>query len=307
MSAPDLNTLSLPELYRVLARGGAIYRLLALARDEDLGRQRDGGDVTSDFCIPEDAHASFRVVLRERGVISGLSAVPELLQLFAPHATFEPAVADGDRCKKGALLGTLSGPTREVLCAERTLLNLIGRLSGVATRAAEFVRAVEGTGAVILDTRKTTPGLRVLEKYAARCGGAHCHRLGLHDAVLVKDNHIAGVPLAELPARITQLAKDARGWQPDLKFVEVEVDSLEQFNTVLGIEVVDIVLLDNFNRRDLRTAVRRRDKLAPTVKLEASGGVTLETVLAIAETGVDRVSVGSITHGARSLDVGLDA
>lgn len=169
------------------------------------------------------------------------------------------------------------------------------------------MRAIEGTGAVILDTRKTTPGLRALEKYATRCGGAHCHRLGLHDAVLVKDNHIAGVPLGELPAMITQLAKDARGWQPNLQFVEVEVDSLVQFDAVLGTEALDIVLLDNFNRRDLRTAVRRRNAHAQNVKLEASGGVTLDTVRAIAETGVDRVSVGSITHGARSLDVGLDA
>lgn len=303
----DLNSLPLGALFDELSRDGAVRRLLELARDEDLG-PREGGDVTSRSIIPDSARSEMILHTREGGVCAGLRAVPLLLDVFAADASFTPALADGDEFPKDAALGALEGRTRDLLAVERTLLNLIGRCCGVATRTRAFVRAVEGTGAAICETRKTLPGHRALDKYSCRCGGATLHRLALHDAALYKDNHLAHVPLDELPARLADAAAKARAAAP-LRFVEVEVDSLEQLERVLTLPrgVIDIILLDNMTLGSLRRAVALRGVSEARPLLEASGGVRLETVRDIAATGVDRISVGSLTHGAPSLDVGLDA
>jgi len=300
---PDLNALSLDDLFSTLARGGRVRRLLEIARDEDLG---DRGDITTDSIIDAAARGEAQLVMREVGVVSGLAAIPMLFDVFESEIAWRPRERDGRVIASAPItLGSLSGPLRDILIVERTLLNLVGRLSGIATLARRYVEAVRSTNAVICDTRKTTPGLRALEKYAVRCGGAALHRIGLYDAVLYKDNHLAHIPPDELTEHVNQAARRARSTHSDLAFVEVEVDSLGQLDRILACEpgLIDIVLLDNMSLEDLREARRR---VSDTFSLEASGGVTLETVRAIAETGVDRISVGAITHHAVSLDVGLD-
>jgi nicotinate-nucleotide pyrophosphorylase (carboxylating) len=305
----DINTLPLPELYRRLQSTGLIHRLLLLARDEDLGEPGPLSDVTSAVTVPEREAGAAAMVARSTGVIAGMAAVPELLSAFGCDVSVRDAFADGQRAPSGATLTELRGLKRDLLAIERTALNLIGRLSGIATLTAEFVAAIgSGTRAAIYDTRKTTPGLRALEKYAVRCGGGRCHRLGLHDAVLIKDNHLTGVPTAKIAACVAEASATARRLHPRIQFVEVEVDSLEQLAQVLTLPQgsVDIVLLDNMDLHALREAVRMRDAVATRPELEASGGARLETVRAIAQTGVERISVGALTHRAVSLDVALD-
>jgi len=317
----DLNGLSLEALYEHLAAGGAVRRLLELARDEDLGfaepprrpgdREGDarrGLDVTTAACIAPERRCRAALVARSGGVVSGLAAFPELLRVFAPSCVLAPMARDGGRVAPGATAAEIQGPLDEVLELERTALNLIGRMSGIATRTAEFARAIPaGSRAALYDTRKTTPGMRALEKYAVRCGGGRCHRLGLFDAALIKDNHLAGVPVRGLAAFVRDAATRARAIAA-LRFVEVEVDTLAQFDALLTLPrgTVEIVLLDNMEPEDLRRAAALRDARAPWLELEASGGVTLATIREIAGTGVDRISVGGLTHGAVSLDVALD-
>lgn len=323
MSMHDLNVMPLPELYTHLARGqeGLVARLLELARDEDLGPdwERDG-DITSRVFVPGYVRATARVAFRAPGVVCGLAALEQLLHTFKADVDHRVLIADGQTAEAGAPVAELDGRLRDILRVERTLLNLVGRLSGIATRTARFVAAARaaGTRVHVLDTRKTSPGLRVLEKYAVRCGGGHSHRLGLYDAVLLKDNHLAGRagraadPLsgAALVQAVTHAARQARdeGPREGLRFVELEVDTLDQVRSILeaGGCGVDIVLLDNMDARTLAEAAVMRAALCPRMLLEASGGVTLETIGAIARTGVDRISVGSLTHGATWLDVGLD-
>lgn len=318
--ASDLNALPLPELYAQFERTGMIRRLLELARDEDLGlsptrapngRLRGGvGDVTTAACIAPGRRAVAHLVARAPGVISGLACVPELLSIFAPGCAVELRARDGERVSGGSVLAVFRGALDETLELERTMLNLVGRLCGVASRTAEFVALLpKGSRARLYDTRKTTPGLRVLEKYAVRCGGGLCHRLGLHDAVLIKDNHLAGVGVRELAAFVAKAAAEARRLAPGaVSFVEVEVDTLDQFRALLGLApgVVDIVLLDNMGPALLREAARLRDAEAPSLQLEASGGITKDSLADVAATGVDRISTGSLTHSAVSLDVALD-
>lgn len=316
----EINAMSLPALFRHLAAGGLVRRLLEIARDEDLGvgpldaAGRGGaptggsGDATSDCCIGPERMGVGLVVARSGGVMAGLDALPMLLELFAPSCKGEVHVRDGERAEPGATVATVRGALDEVLALERTLLNLVGRLSGIATRTAEFVAAIPaGSRAGLYDTRKTTPGLRVLEKYAVRCGGGRSHRMGLHDAVLIKDNHLAGVGVGELAAFVALAAAKARG-AGSLLFVEVEVDTLEQFGALLTLPegVVDIVLLDNMSCAQMSEAAARRDRTNPALELEASGGVTLASLPGIAATGVDRISVGGLTHSAVSLDVAMD-
>lgn len=306
---PDLNALTLPELYKTLSQSGLVRRLLELAREEDLGI---AGDVTSLASVSPSLRSRAQIVARQPGVISGLAVVPELVSLFAPSIRAELRVADGTiTTQPSTTIAVLEGSRRELLGIERTLLNVIGRMSGVATTAHRFVAALKHGGplrAEVYDTRKTTPGLRVLEKYAVRCGGARCHRIGLFDAMLVKDNHIAGVSVGELPEVIRRASQAARAIQPDLSFVQVEVDSLDQLGAILTLPrgVVDIVLLDNMNLSQLSEAVRLRDASESRPALEASGGVRLDSVRAIGETGVDRISAGAITHGAVWLDIAMD-
>jgi len=323
MIAPqDLNTLSLPHLYASLTKTGLVARLLALAFEEDLGTTvPEGhnwhgnliGDITTECCVPPSRMAKAHLVARRGGVIAGLEVAEEGRQLFAPACSIHCPVTDGTHVPPATTVAIVEGPLDEILGLERTLLNLIGRMSGIATRTAAFVATLPPGGrARLYDTRKTTPGLRVLEKYAVRCGGGFCHRIGLFDAVLIKDNHIAGTPVARLAEVIAAAAQKARtlgaarGRPPS--FIEVEVDSLDQFEALLNLPagVIDIVLLDNMGPEMLRIAAAQRNARNPALQLESSGGVTLETLPALASTGVDRISVGGLTHAAVSLDVALD-
>lgn len=300
----DMNALSLPELFSALTADGSLDRLLSAARAEDLA---DSGDVTTQSIIHDESDVRAAGVARQAGTIAGLAVIPRLLEVFECDVRFESVASDGEACAAGQVLWRLLGDLRPILAVERTMLNLIGRLSGIATLTRCYVEAIAGTTAVICDTRKTTPGMRFLEKYAVRCGGGTLHRLGLHDAVLFKDNHLQHLGPGEFAPTVAAAAKAARD-RYDLRFVEVEIDTLEQLRLVLEIEpgLIDMVLLDNMSLDQMRDAVICRDKLAPEILLEASGSITLDTVRAVAETGVDRISVGALTHSAPSLDVALD-
>jgi len=261
---------------------------------EDLGR---AGDITAQACIPADAELSAAFVTRRGGVVAGLACARLALFELDPFAHFHGETYDGQIVAAGAVLARVRGKARAILTAERTALNLLGRLSGVATLTRDYVDAVAGTRARITDTRKTTPGLRALEKYAVRCGGGVNHRFGLDDAILIKDNHIAAC------GSLGEAVRRAKAFSGHTMKVEVEVDSLLQLQEALASDP-DVIMLDNFTVEDLREAVRAT---AGRVILEASGGVELHTVRAIAETGVDVISVGALTHSARVLDIGLDA
>jgi len=271
-----------------------IAPIVRAALAEDLGR---AGDVTAQACIPADAELACTFGARRAGVVAGLACVRLAMAELDPAIVLEPRVSDGDAVAAGTVLAVVRGNARAVLTAERTALNLLGRLCGVATLTREYVDAVAGTKARITDTRKTTPGLRALEKYAVRCGGGVNHRFGLDDAILIKDNHVAAC------GSVGEAVRRAKAFAGHLMKVEVEVDNLDQLHEALA-ERPDVVMLDNFSLADLAEAVRIT---AGRVVLEASGGVTLETVRAIAETGVDVISVGALTHSAKVLDIGLDA
>lgn len=295
----------LSALYDELSQTGLIRKAIRLAKAEDLGDE--SVDITSDVIVPEASRVTADVVAREPGVAAGLAMVGDILDAFAPATVFRELVRDGRPFEGGAVLGTLLGSRRQILTAERTLLNFLGRLCGVATQARAYVDAVgEGVKAKIYDTRKTTPGLRALEKYAVRCGGAESHRMGLHDAVLIKDNHLAGIARERVAAVVSTAAEAAR--ERKVEFIEIEADTLEQVEAFLGVEqgLIDFILLDNMSLDQLREAVALRDRMNPSIQLEASGGVTLESVREIALTGVDRISSGAMTHAARWLDISLD-
>jgi nicotinate-nucleotide pyrophosphorylase (carboxylating) len=281
------------------AEADAARSLIRLALAEDFG---DRGDVTSLATIPENTTGGAGFVARAAGVVAGLPVVTLVLEAVDPRLTLSTLVADGTGVAKGDTIATVSGPMRSLLAAERTALNFLQRLSGVATLTRPFVDAVAGTKARILDTRKTTPGWRLLEKYAVRCGGGHNHRVGLYDGVLIKDNHLAA--LGGGPDAIRAAVAAARRDAPDLP-VEVEVDSEAQFEVALACGP-EFILLDNMPAATMARCVIRRDAVAPGVLLEASGGINLDTVGAIAAAGVDRISVGALTHSAPALDVALD-
>ena len=299
----DLNDLTLAALFEALTDDGSLARLLEAARREDLA---EVGDVTTTAMFEDGRAVRAAGVTRPACVVSGMAAVPGILTAFDCGAELETLAEDGQRCPEGETLWRLHGEIGPILTVERTLLNIVGRLCGIATLTARFVEQVAGTRAVICDTRKTTPGLRGLEKYAVGCGGGTLHRLGLHDAVLLKDNHLAHLGPTELVPAVTRAVTAARSTY-ELRFVEVEVDDLEQLELLLGMpdELIDIVLLDNMSPQQMREAVALRDAAAGRVKLEASGGIGLDEVRAVAETGVDRISVGALTHGATSTDVSL--
>jgi nicotinate-nucleotide pyrophosphorylase (carboxylating) len=261
---------------------------------EDLGR---AGDVTSIATIPEDLTAHAIVVARQAGVIAGLPLVASAFRKLAPDVAISPHARDGASVAAKTALMHVTGPARAVLAAERVGLNLLGHLSGVATATNEFVRRVKGTRLRICCTRKTTPGLRALEKYAVRCGGGFNHRFGLDDAMLIKDNHIA------VAGGIRAVLERARRSAGHLVKIEIEVDGLDQLGEVLAVGLADAVLLDNMDVADMRKAVGMVGGRFP---LEASGGITLDTIEAVASTGVDYASSGWITHSAPNLDVALD-
>jgi nicotinate-nucleotide pyrophosphorylase (carboxylating) len=294
-----------------------LRRLVRLAVFEDLDR---GQDWTTVCLVPEVVEAAANVVARQAGVMAGLAGIPTLLDEMEISADFRSLVADGDHVAAGTVVATLSGPARDLLTCERTLLNLLGRLSGIATLTRRFVEAIAGTSARLYDTRKTIPGWRRLEKYAVRSGGGHNHRTGLFDAILIKDNHLAfgrqqtggaaftpAAAVRKAKAFLAQQTADEipRGAPDPRMIVEVEVDSLDQLRAVLP-EQPDIVLLDNMPPEMLREAVRIRDAGGYASELEASGGINLATIRAVAESGVERISSGAITHSAVCLDVALD-
>jgi nicotinate-nucleotide pyrophosphorylase (carboxylating) len=264
------------------------------ALDEDLGR---AGDITSIATIPEDRIGRAVVVARQAGVIAGLPLVVMALRRLDPDIAITPLARDGEPVSRGAKLMTISGNTRALLGAERVALNFLGHLSGIATATAAFVARISHTKARIICTRKTTPGLRALEKYAVRCGGGYNHRFGLDDAILIKDNHIA------VAGGIKSVLERAKGAAGHLVKIEIEVDSLNQLKEVLDVGIADVVLIDNFDLAAMRKAVAMA---AGRVVIEASGGITLESAAAIAETGVDYLSSGALTHSAQNLDIGLD-
>jgi len=282
-------------------------RLAELAREEDLG----AGDVTSALLPTGDERAEFRLVAREPLVFAGQVIAADVLGVYGSELTlsWNRDVADGARIgEAGMELARIVGPYASVLTAERVLLNFLQRLCGIATLTRAYVDAVAGTGAKILDTRKTTPGWRALEKYAVRCGGGCNHRMGLYDAVLIKDNHLAGVAPDRLAGFVFDLLNRITERPPRPSFVEVEVDSLEQLEQLLKVVGIDVILLDNFPPERLRDAVQLRNSSCPDrrVALEASGGITLETVRAMAETGVERISIGALTHSSPAADLALE-
>lgn len=264
------------------------------ALDEDLGR---AGDVTSSATLPEGVQAKAKLIARQAGTIAGLPCAARAFRTLAPNMRFDAKARDGDSVKANTTLAIIEGPAIAILSGERVALNFLGHLSGIATLTAAYAAKIAHTSAKITDTRKTTPGLRALEKYAVRCGGGLNHRFGLDDAVLIKDNHIA---VAGGVAAALDAARVAVG---HLVKIEIEVDTLAQLKEVLANGKADVVLLDNMKPETLREAVALcKDKIVT----EASGGVTLDTVAAIAECGVDVISSGALTHSAPSLDVALD-
>ena len=268
-----------------------------MALEEDIGE----GDVTSEYFIPEDKVAKAFVVVRQDGVVSGVTLAAEVFREVDPNLEIQILVEDGSRVGDGAMLMRIEGRARSILTAERTALNFLQRLSGIATLTSQYVDLVKHTSAKILDTRKTTPGYRVLEKKAVEDGGGTNHRMGLFDRAMVKDNHRAAEGGLEALQQAILLVKSEKSHVQ----VELEADNLEQVGNFLKFEGVDYILLDNMSLEDLCEAVKIRAE-SHRIRLEASGGVNLETVKGIAETGVDFISVGALTHSAPALDIGLD-
>ena len=268
-----------------------LERAVLAALAEDIG----AGDVTTEATVPENALGTAELLVKEPGVVCGLRAAESTFRALDPDIRFEALANDGDVIDEPpALVARVAGSERAILTGERVALNFLGRLSGIATLTRRYVEAVDGTGAAVLDTRKTTPGLRALEKHAVAAGGGRNHRFGLDDAVLVKDNHLRAAGSVMDAVRLVRAASDLP--------IEVECETLTQVAEALGADV-DAILLDNMTLDELREAVALA---AGRARLEASGGVSLDTIRAIAETGVDEISVGALTHSARSLDVSLE-
>ncbi len=270
-----------------------VDKAVAEALAEDLGL---GGDITTQATVPAGTRASGVIAARKAGTIAGMQLAQAAFKTLDPFTQFETVIGDGDRVEAGGVIARVSGEARVLLTAERTALNFLGRLSGIATLTARYVAAVSGTKARIIDTRKTTPGLRALEKFAVRCGGGVNHRFGLFDAILIKDNHIVA------SGGVGAALERARAHAGHMVKVEIEVTNLDEIDEALQLDP-DALLLDNMDVSALRAAVR---EVAGRVVTEASGGVTLDSVRAIAETGVDLISVGALTHSAPVLDIGLD-
>jgi nicotinate-nucleotide pyrophosphorylase (carboxylating) len=299
-------------------------QLIELAVQEDLQGQHDWTTLAT---VSPGLQGTAAFVPREAGIVAGLPAISLACELLPGDLQLEPQTTDTTPCQPGETIALVSGNIRDMLTAERLLLNLLGRMMGIATLASSMVELTTGTKAQIYDTRKTTPGWRRLEKYAVRCGGAHNHRTGLFDAILIKDNHLAQLAqdpsvsvltdsAPDLAAMAVRRAQDflqesgsavsaPRPAHPEQLVIEIEVDTLDQFEAVLPVNP-HLVLLDNMTCDQLRRAVAIRDQRAPQVKLEASGGISAENLREIASTGVDRISMGSLTHTPRWLDVGLD-
>ncbi len=274
--------------------------LVDLAIQEDIGK----GDITSKTVNLPNEKTEAMLVSRESGVLSGIPVAQYVLKKIAPKCKMTIFLKDGSALTKGSKIARIKGTTNELLTAERIMLNFLQHLSGIASITAQYVSKTKGTKACILDTRKTTPAYRKLEKYAVACGGGQNHRMGLFDMVMIKDNHIASLSQSSAEP-IKEAIKRAKKKIPKNMKIIVEVDNLKQLKEALPANP-NIILLDNMSNADLKKAVSLRDKTNPKILLEASGGVNLNTVRSIAQTGVDRISVGSITHSVKALDIGLD-
>lgn len=270
-----------------------VERIVDAALEEDA----PWGDLTSQTLVPADAVARAQLNAREAGVFAGALVYEIAMTRLDPSVRVTWHVADGDRFESGAVLADIEGPARAVLQAERVGLNLVQRMCGVATVTAQYVDAVRPHPVRVVDTRKTTPGLRALERHAVRCGGGHNHRYSLSDAVMAKDNHLA------VAGDITEALRRAKADLPHTTQIEVEVDRLDQLDAVLSADAAGTIMLDNFSLDDLRAGVA---KIAGRAIVEASGGITLDTIADVAATGVDVISVGALTHSVRALDLGLD-
>ena len=281
-----------------------IRTLIKMAIEEDLGI----GDRTSEVLFKNDTIAKATIISREEIVVCGMALAREILKCYDEKLELTIRINDGESAHVGNKLGTIEGPLRAMLSAERVMLNFLQRLSGISTTTSKYVRAIQGTKARIYDTRKTMPGWRLLEKYAVRCGGGYNHRLGLYDGILIKDNHLAELG-PSFQQKLKEIITDARKVK-GVKFIAVEVDHVDhQLNYVLEIPGIDIVLLDNMGQWQLKHAVEMRDEMCGKNKkplLEASGNITLSNVSAIAQCGIDRIAVGAITHSAKAVDIGLD-
>lgn len=274
--------------------------LVKLGLEEDLGTQ---GDITSQAVIPQNLDGQATFIARSAGVLAGAAIIPMVCQAVDSRLNINIKLDDGQPIQPLDQIASVSGSLRGILAAERTILNFLQHLSGIATLTSKYVAQVQGTHCQILDTRKTLPGWRVLEKFAVRCGGGHNHRMGLFDAVMIKDNHLAGLRHHGTP--LSQAVIQARAAVAAKVIVEVEVETLEQLREALTVQP-DVVLLDNMKPEMLTKAVEIRNRQAPQVRLEASGGITLSTLNSIAQTGVDYVSIGALTHSAPALDIALD-
>ncbi len=284
-----------------------IKQLIELAKQEDLG----SGDLSSQLLLDPDAPASFRLIAKQPCILAGCEIAQSILHAYDTNIKIQwgESIEDGSLISQiPTQLATLKGPVSVILSAERVLLNFLQRLCGIATLTRTYVDAIASTKASIFDTRKTTPGWRSLEKYAVRCGGGKNHRMGLFDAVLIKDNHIADVDENRTAPTVFALLNKLASSETKPDFVEIEADTLIQVSELFKVVGIDVILLDNFSIADLRQAVQMRDELGLNDKmmLEASGGITLDTVLSVAQTGVDRISVGALTHSASAIDLSLE-
>jgi nicotinate-nucleotide pyrophosphorylase (carboxylating) len=278
--------------------------LIQLAIKEDLGQ----GDLTSELFVSDNRKTKAAVISREEIIVCGLDVVREILKRYDEKLKLKIRIPDGEPAHVGSKIAVIEGPLCSMLSAERVVLNFLQKLSGIATTTNKYVQAVKGTKARIYDTRKTTPGWRLLEKYAVRCGGGYNHRIGLYDGILIKDNHIAQLR-GNLYKQLKKIIADAQKAKK-VKFVAIEVDHVDnQLNHVLKLKDVDIVLLDNMGQWQLKHAVDMKKEVRPRKRkplLEASGNITLNNVSAVAQCGVDRIAVGAITHSATAVDIGLD-
>ena len=290
-----------------LADDESLLQLITMARTEDLGEK----DITTALMSNADAAAEFALVAKQPCVLAGREIVGHVLAAYDAgiQVQWSPGTDDGSRVDSApATLAKLQGRLGSILAAERVLLNFLQRLCGVATLTRKYVDAVAGTGAAIYDTRKTTPGWRTMEKYAVRCGGGANHRQGLFDAVLIKDNHLAGVQTDHLAGEVFEMLNRVSSADPAPSFIEVEASNLAQVRELCKVVGIDMILLDNFSAAQLAEAVAYRDQLGlrGKIRLEASGGITLDTVRAVAQTGVERISVGALTHSATAIDISLE-
>ncbi len=298
----DPNAMPLDRLWAERVNSRRLDELIEAAVAEDIGQR---ADVTSAIMLAPDAPARAQLRARRDGRLCGARLIARVAKRYDQQIDVRLHRHDGDALAAGQTIATLVGPGGALLAAERVMLNFACHLSGIATLTARFVQAVAGTPAKIYDTRKTIPGYRSLAKYAVRCGGGWSHRMGLLDAVLIKDNHLAAITGGDLRHKLGQAVERARALSPRPAFVEVEVDTLEQLDAALDTPV-DIVLLDNMGPDLLARAVAMRDGRGAAIELEASGGVTLDGVRPIAQAGVDRIAIGALTHSAPALDLGLD-